>query len=82
MMGRCLHVLPCFEFWLPDSVLSSFQSTSDFFTSVFLPHFLVRFAPFLCLKRLVCANCLLSWTAAGHYAPSLEVRWLIIYSVH
>jgi hypothetical protein len=35
--------MPCFGFWLPDSVSASFQSTSIFHLWVFLPHFLVGF---------------------------------------
>jgi hypothetical protein len=47
------YVMPYFWFWLSDSVLAYFESTSTFFTSGFLPHFLVGFTPFLCLKGLV-----------------------------
>jgi hypothetical protein len=52
-VGHCLHVWPVFSYvmpffgdWLPGSVLASFQNTSDFFTSGFLPRFLVGFLPF------------------------------------
>jgi hypothetical protein len=58
-VNHCLHVwpifsyvMPCFGFWLPDSVSASFQSTSAFFTSRFLPHFLVGFAPFFMPERI------------------------------
>jgi hypothetical protein len=59
MVGRCLHVwrifsyvLPCFGLWLLGSALASFQDTSAFFTSGFLPHFLVAFAPFFMPERI------------------------------
>jgi hypothetical protein len=39
-------VMPCFRDWLPGSVLASFQSTSAFLTSGFLPCLLVGFVPF------------------------------------
>jgi hypothetical protein len=38
--------MPSFGDLIPGSVLMSFQSTSAFFASRFLPHFLVGFAPF------------------------------------
>jgi hypothetical protein len=45
-----------FDIWQRIYVLASFQSTSALFTSRFLPHFLVGFSLFLCLKGLVCAK--------------------------
>jgi hypothetical protein len=49
-------VMSYFGFWLPGFVSVSFQSTSIFFTSGFLPHFLVGFCSLLCLKGLICAK--------------------------
>jgi hypothetical protein len=70
-------------FWncLPCFVLAPLQSTFAFLPCGFLPSFLVGFVPFfLCLKGLVCPNCLLSWAAVGHSAPSIKARWLIVHS--
>jgi hypothetical protein len=43
---------PCFVFWLLGVVLASFQSTSALFTSGFLPHFLVGFAPLFIPEKI------------------------------
>jgi hypothetical protein len=58
-VGRCLHlwhifsyVMSCFGFCLPGFVSVSFQSTSIFFTSGFLPHFLVGFCSLFMPERI------------------------------
>jgi hypothetical protein len=51
--AMCCHVL---GFDYPILYLHLFKASLLFFTSEFLPCFLVSFLPFLCLKRLVCAK--------------------------
>jgi hypothetical protein len=53
-----------------------------FFTSRFLPRFLVRFCSlFYAWKNWSAPSCSLSWAVVGHCALFLEVMWLIVHSV-
>jgi hypothetical protein len=80
VVGRCLHLWPifsyvtsCFGFWLTGSVSASFQSTSAFSTSGFLPHLLVCFFYlFYSLKDWSAPSYSLCWAVVGHYACLLR----------